>query len=217
MSPETATDTPSVVVALARVMNDVQAVRKGDRNAQQGYAFRGIDAVMNAVGPVLRRHGVVVLPTCERAEWRDVHTNTGKPSRECTVSVRFTFYGPAGDHIDCVTPGESMDYGDKGAPKAMSVAFRIALLQALCLPTDEPDPDATSYERAAQPPPAPNPATRARAALREWAESAGWNLDDVVRRFASDNDGADLKACNDPDKITQFHRTLEAEALAGAP
>jgi hypothetical protein len=30
----------------------------------------------------------------------------------------------------------------------MSVAFRIALLQALALPTSEPDPDASSYERS---------------------------------------------------------------------
>jgi hypothetical protein len=41
-----------------------------------------------------------------------------------------------------------MDSGDKATAKAMSVAMRTALLQALCLPTDEPDPDATSYERA---------------------------------------------------------------------
>ena len=44
-------------------------------------------------------------------------------------------------------PGESMDFGDKGAPKAMSVAYRIALLQTLCIPTDDPDPDSQSYER----------------------------------------------------------------------
>jgi hypothetical protein len=44
-----------------------------------------------------------------------------------------------------------MDSGDKAVPKAMSVAFRTALLQALALPTDEPDPDASTYERAAAP------------------------------------------------------------------
>ena len=52
-----------------------------------------------------------------------------------------------------MVPGESMDAGDKGTPKAMSVALRIALLQALCIPTDEPDPDTHSYERAAAPQP----------------------------------------------------------------
>jgi hypothetical protein len=41
-----------------------------------------------------------------------------------------------------------MDSGDKAAPKAMSVAYRIALLQALNLPTDDADPDSQSYERS---------------------------------------------------------------------
>ena len=146
---------PTIYEALSRVMAAVQAVRKGDRNNEQGYNFRGIDAVVNAVGPALREHGVLVVPLVEDASWRDVLTVRDKKSRECTVRVRFRFYGPAGDYIDAVTPGESMDFGDKGAAKAMSVAFRIALLQALAIPTDEPehDPDAHSYERAQGPSP----------------------------------------------------------------
>jgi hypothetical protein len=140
-------DKPTVVEALSAVMTDVQAVRKGERNSQQNYNFRGIDAVVNAVGPVLRKHGVVVVPAAVTSSYRDVQTSTGKPSRECTVTVTYRFYGPAGDFIDCEVPGESMDFGDKGAPKAMSVAYRIALLQALCIPTDDPEPDSQSYER----------------------------------------------------------------------
>jgi hypothetical protein len=143
------TDKPTVVEALLAVMEDVQAVGKGDRNNQQGYNFRGIDAVINAVGPAFRKHGVVAVPAKSEARYRDVQTSTGKPSRECTVTVTYRFYGPAGDFIEAEVPGESMDFGDKGAPKAMSVAYRIALLQALCIPTNEPEPDAQSYERAA--------------------------------------------------------------------
>lgn len=143
------TDKPTVVEALLAVMEDVQAVGKGDFNQQQKYKFRGIDAVVNAVGPAFRKHGVIAVPAKSEARYRDVQTSTGKPSRECTVSVTYRFYGPAGDFIEAEVPGESMDFGDKGAPKAMSVAYRIALLQALCIPTDEPEPDAQSYERAA--------------------------------------------------------------------
>ena len=65
-----------------------------------------------------------------------------------TVKVRYTVYGPAGDTLVGVTAGESMDSGDKGTAKAMSVAFRVFLLQSLCLPTDEPDPDSEVYERS---------------------------------------------------------------------
>jgi hypothetical protein len=140
-------DKPTVIEAISAAMADVQAVGKGDRNNEQGYSFRGIDAVVNAVGPVFRKHGIVPAPVLQQASYRDVLTSRGKPSRECTVQVRYWFYGPAGDHIEVLVPGESMDFGDKGAPKAMSVAYRIALLQLLCIPTHEPEPDAQSYER----------------------------------------------------------------------
>ena len=141
----------SVFEALGAVMEDVSAVGKKDRNTQQGYDFRGIDAVINAVGPAFRKHGIIPTPLKSEAKYRDVLTINGKPSRECTVTVTYRFHGPAGDYIDCEVPGESMDFGDKGAPKAMSVAYRIALLQVLCIPTHEPEPDAQSYERAAAP------------------------------------------------------------------
>jgi len=113
---------PTVITALSAVMEEVRAVGKGDRNQQQGYQFRGIDSVINAVGPVLRKHGVIVMPIGVEAHYRDVRTSQDKPSRECTVKVRYRFYGPEGDFIDAEVPGESMDFGDKGAPKAMSVA-----------------------------------------------------------------------------------------------
>lgn len=141
------TDKPTIVEALAAAMGEVRAVGKDDRNSQQGYNFRGVDAVVNACAPVLRRHGVIVAPMMENSSWRDVKTSTGKDSREVTVTVRYRFYGPAGDYIDAIVPGESMDFGDKGAPKAMSVAFRTALIQTLCLPTHDVDPDSESYER----------------------------------------------------------------------
>lgn len=141
----------SVFEAWSKVMEEVQAIGKTKRNEQQGYIFRGIDAVMNAVGPVLRKHSVVVVPEEVRSSYRDVLTSTGKPSREVTVIVTYRVYGPAGDSFTMQSPGESMDIGDKGTPKAMSVAYRTVLLQSLTIPTDEPDPDSHSYERAAQP------------------------------------------------------------------
>ena len=54
-----------------------------------------------------------------------------------TVVVAYTFTAPDGSSIVTSAAGEAMDSGDKATPKAMSVAYRTALLQALCLPTDE--------------------------------------------------------------------------------
>lgn len=139
---------PSVYQAVANVMRDVQNVKKGDFNSHQKFSFRGIDAVMSAVGPVLRAHGVVVVPIKMEKEKRATTTSTGKPAVDVDVRNTYRWFGPAGDYFDTEATGEAMDNGDKGTAKANSVAFRTCLLQALCLPTDEPDPDSFSPERA---------------------------------------------------------------------
>lgn len=141
--------TPTVTQALSAVMAEVQSIGKTEFNKQQSYSFRGIDAVVNAVGPALRDHGVVVVPTGTKWVESVYDTRNGARMRNMTVTVGWRFYGPAGDYIEAETVGEAADAGDKATPKAHSVAYRILLLQALCIPTDDPDPDAESHERVA--------------------------------------------------------------------
>jgi hypothetical protein len=50
------------------------------------------------------------------------------------------------EEIEMEVCAEAIDSGDKSTAKAMSVAYRTALLQALTLPTDEKDPDHDQYE-----------------------------------------------------------------------
>jgi len=144
------TDKPlSVVQAITEVMREVTKVAKSDRNESQGFSFRGIDATVNAVGPALRKHGVIVVPIVESTEYGTVEVGRNRTQMgHVRVTVTYRWYGPDGSSIDTRTVGEAFDAGDKASPKAMSVAFRIALLQALALPTDEPDVDSHAYERA---------------------------------------------------------------------
>ena len=135
--------------ALSKVMGDVQAVKKDSKNQAQKFNFRGIDAVMNAVGPALRKHGVTILPEDVEVHRSNGTTASGKPTAEVVVKVTYRVYGPAGDSIHGKVAAEAMDFGDKAIAKAMSVAYRTFLLQALTIPTDEPDPDSESYERGA--------------------------------------------------------------------
>jgi hypothetical protein len=153
----------NIYTALAAVMRDVSHVAKLDVNQHQRFNFRGIDAVMNAAGPAFRAHGVICTPHVEHATYETVQTSGGKPSTACRVLVTYTFHAPDGSSLAARVTGEAWDAGDKATPKAMSVAYRTALLQALCLPTDEPDPDIHTYERA----PEPSPAERALAGVRQ--------------------------------------------------
>jgi hypothetical protein len=166
---------PTIYAALAAVMADVDHVAKRERNTQgRGYDFRGVDAVVNAVGPALRKHKVIVVPNVREYTYGEILSGKDRtPMGHARVIVEYTFYGPDGGSLPCATAGEAFDSGDKATAKAMSVAFRTALLQALSLPTDEPDPDSHSYERSE---PAPDPMLAAKKRL--WPLTAKHGDDD---------------------------------------
>ena len=90
-----------------------------------------------------------VAPTVLEKELKESRTAKGAVMANVYLTVKYTFYGPRGDSISATVASESFDSGDKATAKAMSVAFRTALLQTLALPTDEiDDPDHVTYERA---------------------------------------------------------------------
>jgi len=204
------TDPPTIYAAMSAAMEEVQSVRKDGFNDQQKYKFRGIDQVVNAVGPIFRKHKIIPVPHSSTASYRDVLTSTGKPSREVTVAVEYRFYGPAGDYIPAIVPGESMDSGDKGTPKAMSVAYRIVLLQMLCIPTDDPDPDSQSYERAVV-----DPVITAKQQVKAAWEAGGGVFDpDVVATAFQDWSQGEFLNNATADRLHQYADHLKQEVPA---
>jgi hypothetical protein len=194
-------------------MRDVGHVGKTGRNETQGFNFRGIDAVVNAVGPALREHGVVVVPNVKDYQYGTVEVGQRRSQMgHVRLLVEYTFIGPDNDRIVCCVAGESFDSGDKATAKAMSVAFRTALLQALCLPTDEPDPDSTSYERA--PAPEHRPPDPLIDLKREvWAAQNRLGIDNKQSAeldFATRNPGSSLSVASE-DLLLQYLADLNAE------
>ena len=138
-----------IAQAMSEIMKAVGAIAKKDKNTSQGFNFRGIDSVVNAVSPALQKFGVVVVPTVEESVYQTVEIGRNRTAMgHVRLKVTYTFIGPNGDAIKATVVAEAMDSGDKATTKALSVAFRTVLLQSLALPTDEIDPDATSYERS---------------------------------------------------------------------
>ena len=178
-------ETLNVQQAWAAVMEDVRALGKDQRNnTGGGFNFRGVDDVMNAVGPALRTHGVSVIPTAVDLRTRDAQTTTGKAAHETMVVVQYAIYGPAGDSMPGAAAGESLDSGDKATPKAMSVAYRTFLLQSLCLPTHEVDPDAQTFDRAQ----APDPRKLAQETAERLPTTTDAGTVERVRAWASERD-----------------------------
>ena len=164
--------------AITAVMRDVGAVGKGDKNEFHRFNFRGIDTTVNALSPHMRKHGLTVRPSQILDHHYEAFTTSGnKQSIACRLVVEFTFTGPEGDELRSVVAAEAADTGDKATPKAMSVAFRTALLQTFALPTQDTDPDAQVYERQKAVPQAPFKPSRDWVAEMREAVAAGADRD----------------------------------------
>lgn len=128
----------TAIAAMIQVMSEVRTLAKDQRNRQQNFNFRGIDDVMNVVGPALRNHGVIVSPVVLDQSFDTVEIGSNKTKGgHVSVHMRYDFYTEDGSRFSAEGVGEAFDVGDKAASKALSMAYKYALIQALCLPTDE--------------------------------------------------------------------------------
>lgn len=136
----------NVVGALAAVMADLPGIGKGEKSAQ-GYSYRGIEQITAQAQPLLAKYGVVFVPQVLEVETREVIVN-GKPWTDERLRVLYTVYGPGGVE-DKITVGPVLGIGrdnsDKGANKAMSQAYKYALLQTLCIGDAKDDGDQQSH------------------------------------------------------------------------
>lgn len=127
----------NIYQAINAVMKDCGAVGKDSMNPQQGYRYRGIDAVMNALNPALVKNGVFVVPEVLEQTREEREKAKGGLLIYSIVKVRYTFIAEDGSSVSAVVMGEGMDSGDKATNKAMSAAFKYALFQTFCIPTEE--------------------------------------------------------------------------------
>ena len=129
-----------------------EGITKGRKNVQQGYQFRGIDDVYNALAPFLVEAKLCILPCVLERECVERQTKSGSAMFYVTVKVRFDFISAEDQSKhEVVTYGEAMDTADKATNKAMSAAYKYAAMQAFCIPTDgDNDADATTHEVKAE-------------------------------------------------------------------
>lgn len=139
----------NICKAINAVMSDIGVIGKNSKNQTQGFMYRGVDAVMNALQPAMIKHSIFVVPEVLE-QTREERTNAkGTTLLYSILKIKFTFFADDGSNISAVVIGEGMDSGDKASNKAMSVAFKYACFQVFCIPTEEmKDPDAESHEVA---------------------------------------------------------------------
>lgn len=127
----------NIYESIAAILNEKAAVKKDRVNEAQRYKFRGIDEVMNVFNPLLAKHKVFVVPTVLDMAREERQNTKGNTLLYTILTVQYTFYAEDGTFVTAVAVGEGMDTGDKSVNKAMSAAYKYALFQTFCVPTED--------------------------------------------------------------------------------
>ena len=129
---------PKIYAAIAGVISDCGFVSKDKVNKQQGFKYRSVDDVFNALHPALAKNKVFIVPTIlERKEEVIGQTAKGAKIIKVVCKIKFTFYGEDGSSFCSIIYGEGMDMGDKATNKAMAIAYKYVCFQVFCIPTEE--------------------------------------------------------------------------------
>ena len=131
---------------VGKAIAKIGAIGKEKKNQQQGFMYRGIDQVYNALNPVLSELGLFFVPEVLDMKREERTNKNGTVITYTILTMKYTAYAPDGSHVTMTVMGEGMDTGDKGCNKAMSTAMKYAMFQLFCIPTEEmKDPDADVY------------------------------------------------------------------------
>jgi hypothetical protein len=138
---------PRVYDVIAKIAGELGKVglSKDKTNQQQGFKYRGVDDAMNALNPLLAKHGLLILPRVTKYQCVERVSASGKPLFYTILDVEYDFISSEDGSKHTVGPmiGEAMDSGDKSANKAMAIAYKYVCFQAFCIPTEATvDPDA---------------------------------------------------------------------------
>lgn len=144
------------------------------------FAFRGIDGTVAHLTPFLHKYGVFNTSNVisHLVTEREVGNRVVKTTQ---VEVEFEFFAPDGSSVKMTTPGLADDFADRSSAQAMSVAYRIALLQLFHLPTHSREPEETGQDVMDNRGAAGNPAPKAVATAQAKAQQAAASGESLLK------------------------------------
>lgn len=123
-------ETKNIQQRLNAIMRDAPKIQKEDKRVNNQYTFVSHDSVTNTIKPLLVKHGVNAY-----ISEQDILINGNKV--ELDLKVRFTNIDNPSDFVEVPSFGFGIDNQDKGPGKAISYAYKYALLKTFALETGD--------------------------------------------------------------------------------
>lgn len=200
----------NIYQSITKIMEEVPSIGKTQRNKTQGFMYRGIDDVMNALQPLLAKNKVFIVPEILEQIREERTTSKGGNLIYSICKIKYRFYAEDGSCVEAITIGEGMDSGDKATNKAMAIAMKYALFQVFCIPTDEmKDPDSETPEQSTKKSNNMNNATDNKISesdskrIEEMMHEMGWNVEELLQKNYKISNTSELTT-------SQYVKILEA-------
>lgn len=127
--------------AIIDVMSEMGTVAKDGQNLAQGYSFTSEAAIANTLRPLLVKNGLMLVPeTIKVISTEPIETRNTKMQR-VVIEAGYRLMHISGQAIDLTIPAEGVDSLDKAIPKALTMAYKYAMIQLFCIGRGD-DPDA---------------------------------------------------------------------------
>jgi hypothetical protein len=109
----------------------------------EGYRYRSIDDLLAALAPLLAKHRVCIFPRVLDRQTREKKADGEATACSTVLRVAFDFVSAedGSRHVAKVV-GEALDPTDKGSSKALTAAYKNAVVQTFCIPSgisDDPE------------------------------------------------------------------------------
>jgi hypothetical protein len=141
---------PRTYKAINAIMSELAraGIAKTHTNAQEQFHYRSIDDVLNRMAPLFARHRLCVLPRVLERVAVDRNGANNELLVSVALKVAFDLISAVDESLHTVESyGEALDSGDKATSKAMSSAYKAAMLQAFCIPVaGNEDADAHTHK-----------------------------------------------------------------------
>lgn len=128
---------PSVYGAIAAIIGELAqtGISKSRLNTIDDYRYRSIDDITGALAPLLAKYRLCVLPRVSKRFVSQTERQEGGERVRVTLRVLFDLVSADdGSAHRIETLGEALDDGDKATAKAMTSAYKSAMVQLFCIP-----------------------------------------------------------------------------------
>ncbi len=151
---------PNVYAAINAISGELaqRGIAKSHTNAVDEYHYRSIDDLLDRLAPLLAKHRLCVLPRVIERQITERSDEMQRPVLNVAVRVAFTLTSvdDGSSHV-VETYSEALDPSDKATAKAITAAYKSAMVQTFCIPfagsddADRSSPKITSRTHLAEP------------------------------------------------------------------